>query len=238
MNNLGGISPGYTVVDLCGVEQSTPGVLENAQATLQQQVTPELEKHRAEVKAADDALQMLGNTQGEFNAEIAKDEAEFQPKLMSSWVEKNRNFGACDALALSESLRPLEYKLVFMRDARDLLVHKLIPAALLHKLESTLRLRKTEAQEANLLAFISHERTMQKAAGVFEEETRVAIVGQRTTDLRNYALECERRVGLAEEELRDLRKAQLTTEQQRFACHLITRAEAVASIPACAVLIA
>jgi hypothetical protein len=237
VNAISTLPEGATLIDLCGVQQSPPQDLAEAEDMLRR-VPPELEKRRTAFNVACEDLQMLGNTQGELRAEHARGEAEFQPMLMSGWVETIRNLDACDVLALSERLRPLEYKLAFMRDAKDLLVHKLIPAAKLHMLESALSLRKIEELEGDLLAVISHERTVQKAAGVFAEEGRVAIVGERTQALRKHAAEAARRVALAEEELREERKRQLTEEQQRFSCHQITRAEAVAAIPACATLIA
>jgi len=236
VNAISTLPEGVTLIGICGVQQSPPQDLAEAEDMLQH-VTPELERRATGHRATCGDLQMLGNAHAELNSAQAKVEAELQPLRMSSWVEAVRNFGACDMLALSEQLRPLEYQLKFISDAKDLLVFKMVPAARLRMLESALNLRKIEALEANLLAAISHERTMQRAAGVFEEEGHVAIVGERTQALRKHAVEAERRVGLAEEELREERKRQLTEEQQRFACHQVTRAEVVASIPACAALL-
>jgi hypothetical protein len=225
-----------SLIDLFEVQPSSPEIVEQTENRLRQ-VTPEREKLDAELITARESHQTLRNTCGELTAGIAKDEAEFNLKYMSALVEINQNPGACDIQGIAESLRPWEHKLTLARDARDLLVHKLMPAAQLHTLEVLFRLRKVELEEVRLLAFISQERTLKKAAEVFGEEGRCAIVGERTQALVKQTAEAERQLALAEDELRQERKRQLTDEQQRFFCHQITRAEAVASIPACAALI-
>ena len=164
VNAISTLPEGVTLIGICGVQQSPPQDLAEAEDMLQH-VTPELERRATGHRATCGDLQMLGNAHAELNSAQAKVEAELQPLRMSSWVEAVRNFGACDMLALSEQLRPLEYQLKFISDAKDLLVFKMVPAARLRMLESALNLRKIEALEANLLAAISHERTMQRAAG-------------------------------------------------------------------------
>jgi hypothetical protein len=201
---------------------------------LARDVGPEREACASAEQEARNNSATLGNTVAELTAVLATADTELRKAQASGWDEVIQN-PACDTRALAELLRPLEDKLTIITDARDLLIHKRIPAARLHRLEANLALCKIESLEAQLLAAISHGRTVSamRAAGVFEEEGELALIGRRTENLRAAAREKLRLVGLAEVDLRDERNRQLATEQGRMAHGgTVTRAEVASAIPA------
>jgi hypothetical protein len=127
-------------------------------------------------------------------------------------------------MALSERLRPLEYQISFITDAQDRLEVR-IAAARLRRLEAARESRKVESLKAQLMAAVSHGRTIAAMKAVFDEEGAVAVVGQRTEALRAAAREAMRKVIAAENELREERNRQLAAEQARMAAGAVTKAE-------------
>jgi hypothetical protein len=201
--------------------------------TLARDVGPEREKCLNTEREANDNLTTLTRTTGELTAAIGTASSELRKEQASAWDEVIQN-PACDTRALSAHLRPLEDKVALIADARDLLVYKRIPAARLRRVEAVLATKRIEALEAQLLAAISHGRTIvaMKAAGVFEEEGELSLIGKRTEQLRAIAREKMRLVQVADADLREERKRQLATVQTRMAQGgMITRAEVASAIP-------
>lgn len=227
------LPPNATLLDVFAVNGQDFGQEKLEEYTaLARDVGPEREKCMSTEREASENLTSLSRTTGELSAAIATAVQDLRTEQASAWDEVIQN-PASDTLALAGHLRPLEDKLAILTDARDLLVHKRIPAARLRRIEATLALRKIEALEAQLLAAISHGRTVEamKAAGVFEEEGELALIGKRTEALRTAAREKMRLVNVADDELRDERKRQLVTEQTRMAHGMVTRAEVASTIP-------
>ncbi len=192
-------------------------------------VIPEREKREAAHRDSCDYINTLGKTASELAALHADVAASCARKRLAGWDEVIATVTACDTLGIAQTLAPMEHQLAFIADATDLLTFKRIPAARLAMLEARLNLRKIEALETQLMADISHARTLEKLSGVFEAEGRVAFIGETTSALRRAAEEAARQVRVAEDALREERKKQLASEQQRFASGQVTRAEAVAA---------
>lgn len=227
------LPPNATLLDVFAVNGQDFGADKLEEYTaLARDVGPEREKCMSTEREASENVATLSKTTGELAAAIATAAQELRTEQASAWDEVIQN-PASNRLALAGHLRPLEDTLAILTDARDLLVHKRIPAARLRRIEATLALRKIEALEAQLLAAISHGRTVEamKAAGVFEEEGELALIGKRTEALRAAAREKMRLVHVADDELRDERKRQLVTEQTRMAHGMVTRAEVASAIP-------
>lgn len=228
------LSPDITPLELFAVTGQDIGEEKLAEYTaLARDVGPEREACVSAEQEALDSLATMTRTVADLGTAIAGADTELRKAQASGWDEVIQN-PASDTRGLAQLLRPLEDQLTIITDARDLLVHKRIPAARLHRIEATLALRKVEALEAQLLAAISHGRTVEamRAAGVFEEEGEIGLIGRRTETLRAAAREKLRLVQLAEAELREERNRQLATEQARMAQGMVTRAEVASSIPA------
>jgi hypothetical protein len=200
---------------------------------LARDVNPERERCIRTEREANDNLATLTRTIGELTEAIATADSALRKEQASAWDEVIQN-PASDTRALAAHLRPLEDTRLILTDAKDLLVHRRIPAARLRRTEAVLATKKIEALDAQLLAAISHGRTVvaMKAAGVFEEEGELALIGKRTEQLRTIAREKMRLVQVAEADLREEHKRQFATEQIRMAQNgMITRAEVASAIP-------
>jgi hypothetical protein len=174
---------------------------------------------------------LLAQTRGSVEELRVKFSLELQKTRIPSWDEYLDNITACDSLALSERLRPLEYHVTFITDAKDRLEVR-IRAARLRRLEATLERCKIEALESQLLCAISVLKTETAMATIREQEGGAVVFGKRSEMLHQAALEAMRQVGVAEDALRQERNAQLAAEQTRMAQGTITRADAASAIPA------
>lgn len=184
-----------------------------------------------EEEAAFATERLLTETRGSVTDLLAKVNFAFQKERILAWDEFLDNITACDSLALSERLSPTEYQVVFMKDSNDRLDVR-IAAARLHRFEKTLKRRKSDAFESQLLYTISVLKTETAMAAIREEENGAVVFGARSQALLAAAQEKLRLVHLAEDELREERKRQLSAEQTKMAHGLLTRAEVASAIPA------
>jgi hypothetical protein len=187
------------------------------------------ERIQAEASAFEDE-RLLSQTRGTITALLEGLNLQLGKLWISSWDELIDNPDACDSLALSERLQPLEYQITFLTDTKNRLEVR-IRAARLMRLEATLERRKIESLDAQLLAAISRLRTLNAMQAVREEEGSAMVIGKRTETLRQAAREAARQVSLAEDALRQERNAQLSAEQARMATGTVSRAEAASAVP-------
>jgi hypothetical protein len=190
----------------------------------------DLEKRTLAERACFDEKRQLTDTRAGVSALLTRLQEEFQRLWLPSMDELLDTLDACDSLALSERLRPYEYHIKFVMDAKDRLEVR-IRAAILRCLEATVERCKVEALEAQLLAFISHGRTMIASRAILADEGECSIIGKRTETMRAIARQKMEAVTVAENELRAERNRQLTAEQVALAHGTVTRAQVFAAIP-------
>jgi hypothetical protein len=196
-------------------------------------VAPEREKRHAALTDASQYERQLVSTVPELEGLAAQAKLKLQQLLIPRLDEIVATTSACDVQGLAAQLRPVQDEHSLIQEAISLLLHRRIPAARLRRFEAALDMRKIEELEASLLANLAQARIIEKltAAGVFQNENRVALIDESVERLRAIAKEAARQVGLAEDELREERKRQASIEQQRQASGQITRAEVFSAIP-------
>jgi len=226
------LPPNPTPLDLliAGAETPDPALLPEY-ITMATEAGPHRVRRIHEEEAAFAEERMLMHTRGSVEDLLSKLKLELQKLRIPSWDELLDNITACDSLALSERLRPIEYQVVFVSDAKDRLEVR-IAAARLRRMEATLERCKIEAFESQLLCAISVLKTETAMAAIREQEGGAVVFGKRSQMLRQASCEAARQVGLAEDALRQERNAQLTAEQTRMAQGTITRAAIASAIPA------
>lgn len=198
--------------------------------TMARELGPQLATCLTTERACVDEVRQLSQTRGGLDALLTKLQEQFQKLWLPSLDELIDTLDACDSLALSERLQPHDYHIRFVTDAKGR-VEVRIRAARLRRLEATLERCKLEALEAQLLAVISHGRTVAALSAVFSEEGEVSVIGKRTETLRAIARSKMEQVAIAETELRAERNRQLAAEQVALAQGTITRAQVASTIP-------
>ena len=199
--------------------------------TMAREVGPKLAQCVEAERACLNEERQLGQTRGGLDALLTKLRERFQKLWLPSLDELIDTLDACDSLALSERLQPHDYHIRFVADAKGRLEVR-IRAARLRRFQASLERCKIEALESQLLAVISHGRTVAALGPVFAEEGEVSVIGKRTEGLRAIAREKMRQVTLSENALRDERNRQLADEQARMATGTVTRAQVASAVPA------
>src|ERR1017187_7317777 len=222
------LPPNATPLDMliAGAVTPDPALLEGYLKLAKETGPHRLKRIQDETAAIADE-NTLTHTRGMMNDLLRTLTSELQKLWIPGWDELLDNPTASDSLALSERLRPIEYQVTFVRDSQDRLEVR-IAAARLRRLEATWERKKIEGFESQLLCAISVLETETKMATIREQEGGAVVFGKRSQTLRQAASEAMRQVGLAEDALRQERKAQLATEQVQMAQGTITRA-AIAS---------
>lgn len=232
MTMIGG--PNISVLDVLEVKVDTfkPGDVAELEE-MARKAAPEYHKRSAAYTDAQDYERQTARALSELDGLHVQATQEAQRMLVASADEIITMTSACDVKALAARLRPAQDQVQLLTDAQDLLRYKRFPAVRIQTLEAALDLRRVEELLASITASLLHARTLAKliTAGIFQNENRVAVISEETENARAIAKEAGRQVKLAEEELREERQRQASTQQQRIATHQITRAEVAAAIP-------
>jgi len=213
-----------------GAETPDPALLPEYML-MAKEAGPRREKRIHDEEAAFADERRLTGTRKDVSTLITSLQERLRNRWIPSWDELLDNITACDSLALSEQLTPLESQLSFVKDAADRLELR-IATARLRRLEASLERRKIESFESQLLYAISVLKTETAMAAIREDEGGAVVFGKRSIALREASLEEGRQVALAETALREERNRQLTAEQTHLAQGTLTRAAIASAIPA------
>jgi|SRR6185437_12925459 len=163
-------------------------------ASAAQEQAEALKTERLEVEAEDRRAEDFLRKEIDAHTEARKDK----------YAKVNHELRAlresCDVKSLAQDLKADEDTLALLTNVRADLIERLMPLHKLETLESEVALSYAKASEADLLALVSHIRTVIRLEDAYKEEGRIGFIGQRTQEL----------IGIA----RDLREAAAQTENR------------------------